>query len=133
MKNNNDMGEAKKSLNDVENESKFIDDKLEGGAVGDERDLHDKLSEGRKYDRLNSNKVQELVAYVSFQSFKKPSEEVANEKEVVGGQLEKWPKRLHTIPPRISRGTVDGVTEKVFQKVSKLWKRRVSYYKSVNN
>lgn len=69
MKNNNDMGETEKSLNDVENESKFIDDKLEGGAVGDERDLHDKLSEGRKYDRPNSNKVQELVAYVSFQSF----------------------------------------------------------------
>ncbi|KAG5600539.1 hypothetical protein H5410_031909 [Solanum commersonii] len=61
MKNNNDIGETEKNLNDVENESKFIDDKLEGGAVGDERDLHDKLSEGRKYDRPNSNKVQELA------------------------------------------------------------------------
>lgn len=59
--------------------------------------------------------------------------EVAIEEEVAGGQLEKWPKRLHAIPPRISRGTVDGVTEEVFQKDSELWKRRVTYYKSVNN
>lgn len=59
--------------------------------------------------------------------------EVAIEEEVAGGRLEKWPKRLHAIPPRISRGTVDGVTEEVFQKDSELWKRRVSYYKSVNN
>ncbi|KAJ8531313.1 hypothetical protein K7X08_026747 [Anisodus acutangulus] len=59
--------------------------------------------------------------------------EVASEEEVAGGHLEKWPKRLHAIPPRISRGTVNEVTEEVFQKDSQLWKRRVSYYKLVNN
>lgn len=59
--------------------------------------------------------------------------EVAREEDLAGGQLEKWPKRLNAIPPRISRGTVDGVTAEVFQKDSELWKRRVSYYKSVNN
>lgn len=53
--------------------------------------------------------------------------EVAGEEEVASRQLEKWPKRLVAIPPRISRGTVDGVTEEVFQKDLELWKRRVSY------
>ncbi|CAN4097536.1 unnamed protein product [Withania somnifera] len=59
--------------------------------------------------------------------------EVSSEEEVAGGQLEKWPQRLHAIPPRISRGTVNGVTAEVLQKDSQLWKQRVSYYKLVNN
>ncbi|KAH0660550.1 hypothetical protein KY289_029298 [Solanum tuberosum] len=126
MKNNNDMGKTEKSLNDVENESKFIDDKLEGGAVGDERDLHDKLSEGRKYDRPNSNKVQEPVAYKPFNHMKCTEFRKRN----------KNPWMCPAQDPNIawiSKGTVDGVTEEVFQKDSELWKRRVSYYKSVNN
>ncbi|XP_055831975.1 probable methyltransferase PMT15 [Solanum dulcamara] len=71
--------------------------------------------------------------YTKIETCLTPLPEVAIEEEVAGGRLEKWPKRLHAIPPRISRGTVDGVTEEVFQKDSELWKRRVSYYKSVNN
>ncbi|XP_009801988.1 putative methyltransferase PMT15 isoform X1 [Nicotiana tabacum] len=71
--------------------------------------------------------------YTKIETCLTPLPEVSNEQEVAGGQLEKWPKRLHAIPPRISRGTVNGVTEEDFQKDSQLWKRRVSYYKSVNN
>ncbi|PKI35792.1 hypothetical protein CRG98_043827, partial [Punica granatum] len=36
--------------------------------------------------------------------------EVTTSEEVAGGELQKWPERLHAIPPRISRGTVPGIT-----------------------
>ncbi|OAY30409.1 probable methyltransferase PMT15 [Manihot esculenta] len=59
--------------------------------------------------------------------------EVSNNEEVAGGELKKWPERLNAIPPRISRGTVEGVTEEIFQNDIKLWNRRLTYYKTVNN
>lgn len=59
--------------------------------------------------------------------------EVSNYQEVAGGELQKWPARLNSIPPRISRGTVEGVNAEAFQLDSELWKKRVSHYKSVNN
>lgn len=62
-----------------------------------------------------------------------PLPEVSNNEDVAGGELQKWPKRVHAIPPRISRGTISGVTPETFRKDSELWKRRVSYYKTVNN
>ncbi|KAM3320043.1 putative methyltransferase PMT15 [Capsicum chacoense] len=71
--------------------------------------------------------------YTEIETCLTPLPEVSSEEKVAGGQLEKWPKRLHAIPPRISRGTVNGVTSDTFKKDSQLWKRRVSYYKTVNN
>lgn len=62
-----------------------------------------------------------------------PLPEVSGGQEVAGGELAKWPQRLNAVPPRISRGTVEGVTAEVFQEDNELWKRRVSYYKTVNN
>lgn len=62
-----------------------------------------------------------------------PLPEVSDNQEVAGGKLEKWPARLNAIPPRISEGTVEGVTADIFQKDLELWKRRVSYYKNVNS
>lgn len=62
-----------------------------------------------------------------------PLPEVSNNQEIAGGELEKWPERLYAIPPRISRGTVKGVTAETFQKDAKLWSKRVSYYKNVNS
>lgn len=59
--------------------------------------------------------------------------EVSNKEETAGGELAKWPMRLNAIPPRISEGTVRGVTVKMFREDSKLWERRLSYYKTVNN
>ncbi|XP_057950575.1 probable methyltransferase PMT15 [Malania oleifera] len=59
--------------------------------------------------------------------------EVSDAGEVAGGALEKWPARLSAIPPRISRGIITGVTAETFREDSELWKRRVSYYKTVNN
>ncbi|GAB4858217.1 hypothetical protein Ancab_009613 [Ancistrocladus abbreviatus] len=59
--------------------------------------------------------------------------EVSSNQEVAGGELAKWPKRLNAVPPRISRGTIQGVTAEKFKQDSELWKRRVSYYKTTNN
>ncbi|GMH09013.1 hypothetical protein Nepgr_010853 [Nepenthes gracilis] len=59
--------------------------------------------------------------------------EVSSNQEVAGGELEKWPGRLNAVPPRISRGTIPGVTAEKFKEDAELWKRRMSYYKTVNN
>lgn len=62
-----------------------------------------------------------------------PLPEVVSKDEVAGGSLEKWPKRLTAVPPRITRGMINGVTAEMFHKDMELWKKRVSYYKTVNN
>lgn len=74
-----------------------------------------------------------ICRYTELSTCVTPLPEVSSEEEVAGGQLEKWPKRLHAIPPRISSGTVNGVTAESFEKDSQLWQKRVSYYKSVDN
>jgi SAM-dependent methyltransferase len=59
--------------------------------------------------------------------------EVSNDQAIAGGGVAKWPARLNTVPPRILTGSVDGVTPEIFNQDTELWKRRVSYYKTVNN
>ncbi|CAI9771897.1 unnamed protein product [Fraxinus pennsylvanica] len=71
--------------------------------------------------------------YTKLETCLTPLPEVSNNEDVAGGELVKWPKRVHAIPPRISRGTISEVTPETFLKDSELWKRRVSYYKTVNN
>lgn len=62
-----------------------------------------------------------------------PLPEVSYSQELAGGELAKWPERLNVIPPRISSGSINGVTAEIFQLNSELWKKRMSYYKAVNN
>ncbi|BBN69775.1 S-adenosyl-L-methionine-dependent methyltransferases superfamily protein, partial [Prunus dulcis] len=71
--------------------------------------------------------------YTKLDNCLTPLPEVADNEQVAGGKLAKWPQRLNAIPPRINKGTVKGVTAEVFKQDSELWKKRVSYYKSVNN
>ncbi|KAJ4955367.1 hypothetical protein NE237_012150 [Protea cynaroides] len=71
--------------------------------------------------------------YTKVETCLTPLPEVSDVSEVAGGQLAKWPERLNAIPPRISSGSVAGITEEMFRKDAELWKRRVGYYKSVNN
>lgn len=59
--------------------------------------------------------------------------EVSSNQETAGGVLAKWPERLNAVPPRISKGTVKGITPEIFQQNSELWKKRLLYYKTVNN
>ena len=62
-----------------------------------------------------------------------PLPEVSDASEVAGGAVKKWPQRLTAVPPRVSRGTVKGVTAKAFQQDTELWKKRVRHYKAVIN
>lgn len=58
-----------------------------------------------------------------------PLPKVSDIKEVAGGELAKWPARLNTVPPRISSGSLKGITAKIFHENTKMWKKRVEYYK----
>ncbi|XP_022945427.1 probable methyltransferase PMT15 [Cucurbita moschata] len=59
--------------------------------------------------------------------------QVSSSKEIAGGKLARWPERLTAIPQRVSRGTVKGVTEETFIHDSELWRKRLSYYRTINN
>ncbi|KAL8248004.1 hypothetical protein R6Q59_009220 [Mikania micrantha] len=59
--------------------------------------------------------------------------EVSSSEQVAGGAIANWPKRLHMVPPRVSSGSIEGVTPDIFQQDVILWKNRISYYKTVNN
>lgn len=58
-----------------------------------------------------------------------PLPETRDAEEVAGGALKKWPERAFSVPPRISSGSVPGVTAKTFEEDNKMWKDRVDYYK----
>lgn len=75
----------------------------------------------------------DLAWYTKLETCLIPLPEVSRNQEVAGGHLAKWPKRLTSIPPRISSGSVKGVTPEMFQEDMKLWTRRVLYYKKVNS
>ncbi|XP_047337732.1 probable methyltransferase PMT15 [Impatiens glandulifera] len=62
-----------------------------------------------------------------------PLPEASELKEIAGGQLTNWPERLNSIPPRISSGSLTGVTAEIFTKDTEMWKTRVSRYKSLDS
>lgn len=61
-----------------------------------------------------------------------PLPEVATVGEIAGGELKKWPERLTAVPPRISSGSLEGITANMFLEDTELWKKRVSHYKTLN-
>ncbi|XP_068661358.1 probable methyltransferase PMT19 isoform X2 [Aristolochia californica] len=60
-----------------------------------------------------------------------PLPKATNVKEIAGGALEKWPKRLTSSPPRILNGHAQEITSKMFVKDNLLWNQRVSHYAMV--
>ncbi|KQK00747.1 probable methyltransferase PMT15 [Brachypodium distachyon] len=80
-----------------------------------------------------SNKNPDAAWYDKMEACVTPLPEVSNADEVAGGAVKKWPQRLTAVPPRISRGSIKGVTAKAFQQDTELWKRRVRHYKAVIN
>ncbi|KAF5729815.1 methyltransferase PMT18 isoform X3 [Tripterygium wilfordii] len=60
-----------------------------------------------------------------------PLPEASSEEEVAGGALEKWPERAFAVPPRISSGSIPGITAEKFQEDNHVWKERVSHYKRI--
>lgn len=60
-----------------------------------------------------------------------PLPQVKDIRDIAGGALEKWPQRLTSVPPRISSGSIPGITAENFTQDTELWKVRVSYYGSM--
>ncbi|KAE8693815.1 putative methyltransferase PMT2 [Hibiscus syriacus] len=70
--------------------------------------------------------------YTKLEACLTPLPDVSNVNEVAGGQLARWPERLNTIPPRISSGSLPGITGTTYVENSELWKKRVEYYKTID-
>ncbi|PKA63318.1 putative methyltransferase PMT18 [Apostasia shenzhenica] len=60
-----------------------------------------------------------------------PLPQVHNLEEIAGGVLEKWPARAFALPPRITKGTIPGITAKIFKEDNELWRKRVARYKRI--
>ncbi|VAI59423.1 unnamed protein product [Triticum turgidum subsp. durum] len=80
-----------------------------------------------------SKKNADAAWYDKMEACVTPLPEVSDASEVAGGAVKKWPQRLTAVPPRVSRGTVKGVTAKAFLQDTELWKKRVRHYKAVIN
>lgn len=61
-----------------------------------------------------------------------PLPEVSSSDEVAGGALEKWPERAFSVPPRISSGSLSGITAEKLREDNELWKDRMTYYKKID-
>ncbi|KAJ0051362.1 hypothetical protein Pint_01151 [Pistacia integerrima] len=72
------------------------------------------------------------VWYKEMEACTTPFPQVSNEKEVAGGELQKFPARLLAVPPQIANGDVEGVTAEFYQEDNKLWKKHVNAYKRMN-
>ncbi|CAL9165569.1 probable methyltransferase PMT17 [Musa acuminata AAA Group] len=60
-----------------------------------------------------------------------PLPEVSSQDEVAGGELKKWPERAFAVPPRISSGSVPGLTTKTYKDDNTMWKERIANYKRI--
>nr|GEU66966.1 probable methyltransferase PMT2 [Tanacetum cinerariifolium] len=52
--------------------------------------------------------------------------------DVSGGELKPFPERLNDVPPRISSGSIPGISVESFQEDNKLWQKHLNAYKRVN-
>ncbi|KAL5211489.1 hypothetical protein ABZP36_022336 [Zizania latifolia] len=87
----------------------------------------------RKTPPFCSHKKPDAAWYDKMEACMTPLPEVSDASEVAGGALKKWPQRLTAVPPRISRGSIKGMTAKAFVQDTELWRKRVRHYKSVIN
>ncbi|XP_052173833.1 probable methyltransferase PMT19 [Diospyros lotus] len=60
-----------------------------------------------------------------------PLPKVSGIRDVSGGALEEWPKRLSAAPPRLRSTAAIETTIKMFNDENQLWKRRVELYSSI--
>ncbi|KAH9289255.1 hypothetical protein KI387_033372, partial [Taxus chinensis] len=71
----------------------------------------------------------DMAWYKKMETCITPLPKVRNIEDTAGMALEKWPKRLTAVPPRIKRRTISGVTSESFNQDTKLWTKRLIYYK----
>ncbi|KAL4384535.1 hypothetical protein GQ457_15G018700 [Hibiscus cannabinus] len=86
-----------------------------------------------KQPRFCQSHNPDMAWYTKLDKCLTPLPEVSDVKEIAGGQLPKWPERLNAIPPRISSGSLTGITENTFVENTELWKKRVEYYKRIDH
>lgn len=72
-----------------------------------------------------------IIRYTNSEACITPLPQVKDIRDIAGGALEKWPQRLTSVPPRISSGSIPGITAENFTQDTELWKARVSYYGSM--
>ncbi|KAK3429639.1 probable methyltransferase PMT18 [Eucalyptus grandis] len=60
-----------------------------------------------------------------------PLPEVSSSDEVAGGAVETWPERAFAVPPRVSSGSIPGITAQKYKEDNEIWKDRVSHYKRI--
>ncbi|KAE8732248.1 putative methyltransferase PMT18 [Hibiscus syriacus] len=69
--------------------------------------------------------------YRNLEACVTPLPEVSSPADVAGGAIEKWPERAYVVPPRISNGSIPGITAEKFKEDNKIWKERVAHYKRI--
>ena len=50
-----------------------------------------------------------------------PYPNTRNKDKVVGGELKPFPQRLYEVPPRISSGSLQGISAESFEEDTNLW------------
>ncbi|KAF4375239.1 hypothetical protein F8388_000996 [Cannabis sativa] len=70
--------------------------------------------------------------YKTMETCVTPYPEVNSPDEVAGGELKPFPARLHSVPPRISSGSVPGVSVEDYEEDNKTWRKHVNAYKKIN-
>ncbi|KAA8542419.1 hypothetical protein F0562_023445 [Nyssa sinensis] len=89
-----------------------------------ERDSHITMCESTNADDVWYKKMGACVT---------PYPETTNSDEVAGGELLPFPERLNAVPPRISSGSIPGISVELFQADNNLWKKHMKVYKTINN
>ncbi|XP_048226436.1 probable methyltransferase PMT2 [Ricinus communis] len=72
------------------------------------------------------------VWYKKMEACITPYPEVGSQDEVAGGGLKAFPDRLYAVPPRVSSGSIPGVSVETYQEDNKNWKKHASAYKKIN-
>lgn len=86
------------------------------------RDILPRICQGENAD---------LAWYRKMETCMTPLPEVQDRKDVAGGKLQKWPKRLTAVPPRIASGLLPSISADDYNADTQLWLERVSYYKKL--
>ncbi|KAL3737731.1 hypothetical protein ACJRO7_019288 [Eucalyptus globulus] len=88
-----------------------------------------------KFPHFCQSQDPDMAWYTKMEACLTPLPDVPdnNIKVVAGGGLARWPERLMSVPPRISSGSLEGITEKTFIENTAAWKTRVLHYKSLDS
>ncbi|KAJ0961753.1 hypothetical protein J5N97_029581 [Dioscorea zingiberensis] len=97
--------------------------KINANSCRRKNDLSVKMCKGADADNVWYKKTQLCIT---------PYPVVKSLDEVAGGKLKKFPDRLFSVPPRVSGGSLPGVTVEAYQEDNKLWKKHVNAYKKMN-